>query len=254
MTQITTNRLEGKIALVTGGNSGIGLASATRFKQEGAKVIITARSEASYAKAKEELGDQFDIIKTDITKNEELSTLFSYIEKEYGRLDVLFANAGVAYFTPLEYVDEDHFDSLFNTNVKGLYFTVQKASPLLSKGASVILNTSGMNSKGSPNSSVYAATKAAVRSFARSLSSELLTRGIRVNAVSPGPTETPIFGKTGLTEEQLNGFAEDVARVTPIGRFAKPEELANVALFLASDESSYVLGSEFVADGGYSQL
>lgn len=247
-------RLSGKIALVTGGNSGIGLASATRFADEGAKVIITARSEQSFAKAKEELGNKFDIVKADVTQNAELDALFSYIQKEYGKLDVLFANAGVAYFAPLEYADENHFDSLFNTNVKGLFFTIQKASPLLSSGASVILNTSGMNTKGGANSSVYSATKAAVRSFARTLSSELTARGIRVNAVSPGPTETPIFSKTGLSKEQLTGFAEEVAKVTPIGRFAKPEELANVALFLASDESSFVLGSEFVADGGYSQL
>lgn len=249
-----SKRLEGKIAVVTGGNSGIGLATAKRYQEEGAKVIITARSEDSYKKAKEELANQFDIIKADVTNTDELDSLFKYVEKEYGRLDVLFANAGVAYFLPIEAVDDQHYDTLFNTNVKGLYFTVQKALPILSKGASVILNTSGMNSKGSAASSVYAATKAAVRSLARSLSAELVGRGIRVNAVCPGPTETPIFSKTGLSEEELKGFAENVSSVTPIGRFAKPEELANVALFLASDESSYVLGSEFVADGGYSQL
>ena len=249
-----SRRLENKIALITGGNSGIGLATAKQFKAEGATVIVTARSEESYKVAKSEIGEEFDVVKTDVTNLGELDGLFDHIKNKYGRLDVVFANAGIAKFAPLEAINEELFDSQFNTNVKGLFFTVQKAAPLLSKGASVILNSSISNTKGMPNTNIYAATKAAVRSLARTLSAELVGRGIRVNAVSPGPIDTPIYSKLGLPEEAVKDFAKQIEETTPIGRFGHADELAKVALFLASDDSSFLLGAEIVADGGISQL
>lgn len=248
------DKLKNKVAVITGGNSGIGLATAQLYKKEGATVIITARSEKSYEKAKNELGSEFDIVKTDVTNLTEIDDLFSHVKEKYGRIDILFANAGIAHFAPISSVTEEFFDSQFNTNVKGLLFTVQKAASILSQGASVILNTSGVNTKGLHSSSVYAATKAAVRSLARTLSAELVEQGVRVNALSPGPVETPIYQKMGMSEEEITGFSQSIKQTTPIGRFGQAKELANVALFLGSDDSSFVLGSEIVADGGFSQL
>lgn len=247
-------RLEGKTAVITGGNSGIGLATAKLFKEQGAKVIITARSQSSYDVAKTEYADHFDIIKADVTKLSEIKDMAAAVKKKYGTIDILFANAGVAYFGPLSEVTEEFFDSQFNTNVKGLLFSVQQFVPLLNKGGSVILTTSGVNTKGMVGSSVYSATKAAVRSFARTLSAELVPQGIRVNALSPGPVDTPIFAKTGMSEEMLKGMSEQIIAGVPLGRFGQAEEMATVALFLGSDDSSFVLGSELVADGGYSQI
>ena len=249
-----TKRLTNKTAVITGGNSGIGLATAKLYKEQGANVIITARSEDSFAKAKSEYGDQFDVIKADVTKLDEIKQLAAAVREKYGMIDVLFANAGVAYFAPLSEVTNDFFDSQFNTNVKGLLFSIQQFAPLLNKGGSVILTTSGANTKGMPGSSVYAATKAAVRSMARTLSAELIPQGIRVNALSPGPVETPIFGKTGMSEDEIKGMAEQMQSATPIGRFGQPNEIAQAALFLGSDDSSFVVGSELVADGGFSQI
>lgn len=247
-------KLENKIALITGGNSGIGLATAKLYKDQGAKVIITARTDESFAKAQKEFGKVFDIVKADINSLSEIDTLVTHVKDKYGKIDVLFANAGVAYFAPIDQVDEKFFDSQFNTNVKGLFFTVQKLNPYLANGAKVILNTSAVNTKGLAGSNVYAATKAAVRSLARTLSAELIGRGIRVNAVAPGPVETPIYSKMGMSEEEVKGFGAQIQSSTPIGRFANADELANVALFLASDDSSYIVGAEIVADGGFSQL
>jgi NAD(P)-dependent dehydrogenase (short-subunit alcohol dehydrogenase family) len=249
-----SKKLENKIAVITGGNSGIGLATAKLYKDEGATVIITARSEDSFQKAKSEFGDVFDIVKTDITKLAEIDNLYAHVKEKYGKIDILFANAGIAYFAPLENLTEEFFDTQFNTNVKGLLFTVQKATSLLTKGSSVILNTSGVNTKGLHSSSVYAATKAAVRSLARTLSAELVANGVRVNALSPGPVETPIYSKMGMSKAELDGFAQSIQQTTPIGRFGSADELAKVALFLGSDDSSFILGSEIVADGGFSQL
>ncbi|MDA8792168.1 SDR family oxidoreductase [Bacteriovoracaceae bacterium] len=249
-----TKRLENKVAVITGGNSGIGLATAKLYKDEGAKVIITARSDDSYQNAIAEYGKVFDVVKTDITNLNELENLYTHVKDKYGKIDILFANAGIAYFAPMESVTEDFFDSQFNTNVKGLFFSVQKAQNLLAEGASVILNTSGVNTKGLHSSSVYAATKAAVRSLARTLSAELVAKGIRVNALAPGPVETPIYSKMGMSEEEVSGFAKSIKETTPIGRFGSADELAKAALFLASDDSSFVLGTELVVDGGFSQL
>ena len=247
-------KLEGKTAVITGGNSGIGLATAKLYKDQGASVIITASSDSSYAKAQSEYGNDFDIIKTDVSNLEEIKELAAKVKKKYGTIDILFANAGVATFAPLSEVTNDHFDKHFNTNVKGLLFSVQQFVPIINKGGSVILTTSGMNTKGFPGASVYSATKSAVRSIARTLSAELIPQGIRVNALSPGPVETPIFGKMGMSEEEVKGMTEQVQSMTPIGRFGQPDELARAALFLGSDDSSFVMGSELVVDGGLSQL
>lgn len=247
-------KLENKVAVITGGNSGIGLATAKLYKEQGAKVVITARSDKSFEAAKKEFGDHFDIVKTDVTKISEIENLYKHVKEKYGKIDILFANAGIAYFAPLEHIGEEFFDSQFNTNVKGLYFSVLKAKDLLTEGASVLLNTSAVSDKGLAGSSVYAATKAAVRSFARTLSAELIQRGVRVNAISPGPVETPIYSKMGMSEEEIKGFSEQIQQTTPIGRFGTAEELAKVALFLGSDDSSYIVGAEIAVDGGFAQL
>lgn len=248
------SKLNGKVALVTGGNSGIGLATAKLYSEQGAKVIVTARSQETYEKAKNEIDANIDIFRADISKLDEIQSLIDYVKQKYGQIDVLFANAGIAYFSPLSDINESFFDSQFNVNVKGLFFTVQKANPILADGASIIFNTSASNTKGIAGSSVYAATKAAVRSLARTLSAELIQRGIRVNAVSPGPVETPIYSKMGMEQKQIDEFAKSIQTSTPIGRFGSPEEIASAALFLASNDSSFIVGSEIVADGGFSQL
>jgi len=247
-------KLDGKTAVITGGNSGIGLATAKLYKDQGASVIITASSDSSYAKAQSEYGNDFDIIKTDVSNLKEIKELAAKVKKKYGTIDILFANAGIATFAPLLEVTSDHFDKHFNTNVKGLLFSVQAFAPIINKGGSVILTTSGMNTRGFPGASVYSGTKAAVRSIARTLSAELIPQGIRVNALSPGPVETPIFGKMGLNEEEIKGMTDQVQSMTPVGRFGQPDEIARAALFLGSDDSSFVVGSELVADGGLSQL
>ena len=247
-------KLENKVAVITGGNSGIGLATAKLFKDQGATVIITASSDESFNVAKTEYGDQFDIVKTNVAKISELESFANYVEQKYSKIDVLFLNAGIAHFAPLEAITEDFFDNHFNVNVKGTLFAVQKFSNLLNEGASVFFTTSGVSTKGMPGASVYGATKAALRLISKTLSAELVGRKIRVNTLSPGPVETPIFGKMGLPQDQLDEMAKGITASTPIGRFAKPEEMAKAALFLASDDSSYLLGSEIVADGGFSQL
>lgn len=243
-------KLNGKIALITGGNSGIGLATARLYKAEGAQVIITASSAKSFEKAKLELGQDFDVVQTDVSKLDELDNLYAHIKAKYGKLDVLFANAGIAQFAPTIEASPEHFDQQFNINVKGLYFSVSKALPLLSKGSAVVLTASVVGIKGFPGSSVYSATKAAVRSFARTWTAEIPVDQVRFNVLSPGPIETPIFGKMGMTEEHKTGMASTV----PMKRFGNPDEMANVALFLASADSSYIAGAEIFADGGFGQI
>lgn len=247
-------KLAGKVALVTGGNSGIGLATAKLFHAEGAKVVITARSSETYAKAKAEYGDRFDVIQTDVSRPEQLDRLFAHIKSAHGGLDVLFANAGIAQFSPTTDSGPDFFDAQFGTNVRGLFFTVAKAVPLLRKGSSVVLNASVLSSKGSPGASVYAATKAAVRSFARSWTTEFPVADVRFNVVSPGPIETPIFHRSGMTAEEAQGFKDNVANSLPAKRMGRPEEIAQAVLFLASSDSSFVAGAELFADGGYGQV
>lgn len=244
------SKLSKKIALITGGNSGIGLATAKLFKAEGAIVIITASSKETFELAQKELGANFDVVQVDVTSDSELDRLYAHIKLKYGKIDVLFANAGIAKFVPTSDVTSDFFDHQFSTNVKGLYFTVAKAIPILNKGSSVILNASVVASKGFAGASVYSGTKAAVRSFARSWTAEFLVSDVRFNVLSPGPIETPIYGKMGVTQEGIDAFAS----LTAIKRVGLPEEMAKVALFLASDDSSYVCGAEIMADGGLGQI
>jgi NAD(P)-dependent dehydrogenase (short-subunit alcohol dehydrogenase family) len=247
-------KLEGKVAVVTGGNSGIGLATAKEFSEQGAKVAISGRDQQTLNSAKKEIGNGVLAVKADTSNLKDIDALFGAVQKEFGKIDVLFVNAGVGKFLPIESVDEDFFDNIMDINFKGAYFTIQKALPLLNDNASIILNTSINAHIGMPNTSVYAASKAALITLARTLSAELVGRGIRVNAVSPGPVTTPIFGKLGLSPQDLQQLAQNVQDQVPMKRFGLPEEIAKTVLFLASSDSSFLLGTEIVADGGMSQL
>ena len=248
------SKLSNKVAVVTGGSSGIGLATAQRFIADGAQVVITARKQEALDAAVAELGDSATGIRGDVANLENLDRLFAQIQEQFGRVDVLFANAGIAPFVPFEAVTEEHFDGLFNINVRGLFFTVQKALPLLSEGASVILNASVVAQSGLPNTSIYSATKAAVRSLGRTLAAELSPRGIRVNVVSPGLIATPFWGKVGMSQDEIDAFGEQVVQQTPLGRPGKPEEIAGTVAFLASDDASYFTGADLVVDGGMIQV
>jgi len=247
-------KLEGKIALVTGGNGGIGLATAKRFVSEGAYVFITGRRAEELAAAVKEIGKNVTGVQGDVSKLADLDRLFAQIKREKGKLDIVFANAGVAKYARLGSISEELFDSIFNTNVKGLLFTVQKALPLLPDGASIILNASIVGSKGLPTNSVYSATKAAVRSFARTWTTDLKDRRIRVNAVSPGATDTPGARDLLASSEVGEQRKKMIATVTPLGRFGTPDEIAKAVVFLACDDSSYVTGIELFVDGGFAQV
>ena len=243
-------KLENKVTVITGGNSGIGLATAKLFSKEGAKVVITGRRQDVVEAAAKEIGGGAVGITNDTSNMTDIDNLYQEIEKLHGKIDVLFLNAGVATFAPIDYVTEEMFDNQFNINVKGLYFNIQKALPLMKSGGSIILTTSAADQTGSPNTSVYSASKAAVRSLARTLSGELLAKGIRVNSIAPGPIETPIFDKLGMAEEMLNQVKEQFAGMVPMKRFGTADELAKGALFLASDVSSYIAGIDLAVDGG----
>jgi NAD(P)-dependent dehydrogenase (short-subunit alcohol dehydrogenase family) len=247
-------KLDGKIALATGGNSGIGLATAKQFAQEGAHVFITARRERELAEAVDQIGKRATGVPGDVANLSDLDRLFAQIKREKGRLDVLFANAGIAKYARLGEITEELYDAIFGVNVKGLLFTVQKALPLLPDRASIILNASIVGSKGLSSNSVYSATKAAVRSFARTWTTDLKHRRIRVNAVSPGSTDTP-----GLSELLASGAAGEERRTmisnsVPLGRLGSPDEIARAVVFLASDVSSYITGAELFVDGGFAQV
>ena len=248
------SKLTGKIAVITGGNSGMGLATAKRFVAEGAYVFITGRRQAELDRAVKEIGRNVTGVQGDASKLADLDRLYATVKKEKGRIDILFANAGVGELGPLGEITEQHFDKIFDINVKGLLFTVQKALPLFADGGSIILNASIAASSGVAGFSVYSASKAAVRSFARCWTSDLKSRKIRVNAISPGPIETPIFNTMGLTEEQIAGFKQSFVTSVPLGRIGQPDEIASAALFLASDDSSYVTGIELFVDGGEAQV
>jgi NAD(P)-dependent dehydrogenase (short-subunit alcohol dehydrogenase family) len=246
---------QGKAAAITGGNSGIGLATARRFVAEGAHVFITGRRQAELEEAVRQIGKNVTGVSGDVSNLEDLDRLFATVKRQQGRLDVLFANAGVMALAPLGSISEEHFDKAFNINVKGLLFTVQKALPLLTDGGSIILNASVVASKGMEALSVYSAAKAAVRSFARCWTTELRHRQIRVNAISPGPIETPLFNlKTGLPREQVDEVMVSLVGSVPLGRMGTPDEVAKAALFLACDDSSYVTGIELFVDGGKAQV
>ena len=249
-----TNKLSGKIALVTGGSSGIGLATAKRFVAEDAYVFITGRRQAELDAAVKEIGSNVTPIRSDIANLADLDRLFDTIKQQKGRLDVLFANAGGGEFVPLEQVTEAHFDKYFGINVKGTLFTVQKALPLMPAGAAIVINGSMVSIKGFPAFGVYSATKAALRSFARTWSVDLKGRNIRVNVVSPGTVITPGYKNAGLTDEQIAEMKAQAAATTPLGRVGTPDEIAKAVVFLASDDSSYVTGIELFVDGGAAQI
>ncbi len=243
-------KLSAKIAIVTGGNSGIGLATAQLFAAEGAQVVITGRRKAELDAAVAEIGHGAVGVQGDVSKLADLDALYAEVKRKFGRIDILFANAGVCDLAPLNAVTEEHFNKHFEINVKGLLFTVQKALPLIVDGGAIILNSSVANTKGFAAFGVYSATKAAVRSFARTWTTELKDRNIRVNAISPGPIETPIFGKMGLPAEQIQEFGAQTSAQVPLGRFGKAAEVAKAALFLASDDASYIAGVDLYVDGG----
>jgi len=246
------DRLKNKVAVITGGTTGIGFAAAKRFIDEGAKVIITGTNEKTLATARAELGDQAEVIASDASKEKDVQALFAHVTEKYGKIDTLFLNAGIARFAPWEDHSEDDFDLQFAINVKGPWLAIKNAIPVLNQGASIIATTSVANKMGMPGASAYAATKAALQQMVRTAAAELSPKGIRVNAVSPGPIETPIFAKTGMPEAEMQEMAAGMQSQIALGRFGTSEEVANVALFLASDESSFVQGQEFVVDGGLS--
>src|SRR3989449_2228173 len=249
-----SQRFKDKVAVVTGGNSGIGLAAAKAFVREGAKVAITGRSDTTLKAAQKELGPDVLVIKADMSRLPEIASAMTRIKERFGRIDALFVNAGIGKFVPFEEVTEEFYDETMATNLKGAFFTVQKAVPLLSRGAAVVLNASISAHMGLANSSVYAATKAAEVNMARTLSADLLNRGVRVNVVSPGPVATHIFGRIGLSEGQATRTNERIAEQVPLKRFGHPDEVASAVLYLSSSESAFVVGTELVVDGGMIQL
>lgn len=250
----SNQRLSGKIALVTGGTSGIGLATAKRFVSEGAHVFITGRRQPELDAAVRQIGSNVSSVRSDVANLADLDRVFATVQEQKGRLDVLFANAGVGSLAPLGAITGEHFDNLFNTNVKGLLFTVQKALPLMASGSVIVLNASTSSVKGTAAFSVYSATKAAVRSFARNWSLDLKDRRIRVNAISPGVVPTPAYNLLGLSEEQIKGFVSAQVNNIPSGRAGTPDEIAKAVVFLASDDASFVNGIELFVDGGMAQI
>jgi len=249
-----SGKLEGKVAVITGGNSGIGLATAKRFVAEGAYIFITGRRQAELDAAVKKIGENVAGVQGDVAKLADLDRLYATVKAKKGRIDILFANAGIGELAPLGAITEEHFDKTFNTNVKGLLFAVQKALPLLPDAASIILNASIVASTGNPAFSVYSATKAAVRSFARTWILDLKERKIRVNAISPGPINTPGLDGLGQTAGVGDQLKESLLASVPMGRIGTPDEIAKAVVFLASDDSSFVTGTELFVDGGAAQI
>ena len=248
------SKLKGKVAVITGGNSGIGLATAQQFVSDGAYVFITGRRESELDSAATQIGkNNVTAVQGDVSNLADLDRLYATVKKQKGQINVLFANAGTIGAAPLGEISEEHFDKTFGINVKGLLFTVQKALPLFQDGGSIILNASVAASKGFEATSVYSATKAAIRSFARTWTADLKQRKIRVNAISPGRIDTPIFNGV-MNEEQTNQFNATIVANVPLGRMGNPDEVAKAASFLASDDSSYITGTELSVDGGLAQI
>ncbi len=247
-------KLAGKVVLVTGGSSGIGLATAKLFSQEGAKVVISGRDRATLDEAALAIGGDVLALQADVVDLKQIDQLYCAIADKFGKIDILFANAGVAKFAPLEAMTEAMYDQLFNINVKGLYFTVQKAASHLNDSATIVLNTSFLSEIGLPGTSALSASKAAVRSLARTFAAEFVSRGIRVNAVSPGAISTPIYSKLDMPQEAVEALAENIVGQIPMKRFGTSEEIAKVVLFLSTSDSAYILGTEIAVDGGISQL
>jgi NAD(P)-dependent dehydrogenase (short-subunit alcohol dehydrogenase family) len=245
-------KLDRKVAVITGGSTGIGLATARRFVAEGAYVFITGRRASELDAVARELGANVTTVQGDVAKLADLDKLYAVVKEKQGRIDILFANAGIAESAPLGEITEEHFDRQFDINVKGALFAVQKALPLLAEGASIILASSIVGSKGFPSRSVYSATKAALRSFARTFTSDLKARKIRVNVVSPGPIDTP--GLQGLNRTDSEGLARQFNERVPLGRVGSPDDIAKVVVFLGSDDSAYITGAELGVDGGLGQV
>ncbi|HSS97265.1 MAG TPA: glucose 1-dehydrogenase [Terriglobales bacterium] len=250
-----SKKLAGKVAIITGGSSGIGMATAKLFVKEGAYVFITGRRKSELAQAVQEIGSNVSSIQSDVSNLADIDSMYALVKEKQGKLDIVFANAGTGEFASLDQITEDHFDKQFDVNVKGLLFTVQKALPLLQPGGSIVLNASIVASKGNPAFSVYSATKAAVRSFARTWCVDLKNKKIRVNAISPGIVPTPGYNTSlGMTEEQVDQYVQGSLSGIPAGRAGTTEEIAKAVLFLASDDSSYVNGIELFVDGGLAQV
>ena len=247
-------RLDGKTALITGATSGIGWATARLFMEEGARVAITGQDEGRLVEAADALGGDVLAVRTEMRSLSDIDAMIGEVEEAFGGLDVLFANAGVTWASPFAQEDEESFDGQVDINLKGPFFVVQRAEPILNEGASVVLTTSTLDEMGMPGMGVYAASKAAVRSLTRSFAAELVERGIRVNAVSPGPIDTPIYSKLGMPPEAVQQMAAGLVEQIPMRRFGRPEEVAKAVLFLASEDSSFVLGEELAVDGGWTQL
>jgi NAD(P)-dependent dehydrogenase (short-subunit alcohol dehydrogenase family) len=247
-------KLAGKVTLITGGNSGIGLATAKLFAQEGARVIVTGRDQSTLNEAATEIGSGALALRHDVTNLADLDQLYADVASRVGKIDVLFANAGVGRFSPLQDTSESVYDEVFSTNLKGVFFTVQKALPHLNDNGAVVLNTSFIGTQGRANTSVVSASKAAVRSLARTFAAELITRGIRVNAVSPGAIATPFHARTGLPPQALEANAAKFIEQIPMHRFGTADEIAKTVLFLSCDDSTYILGEEIAVDGGITQL
>lgn len=246
--------LNGKTALITGGTTGIGFATARLFQEHGARVAISGQDAGRLEAARAALGGDVLCYEADVRNAADLNRLHAALEADLGALDIVFANAGVAFATPLGSTDEALYDQLMDINVKGVFLTVQAVLPLIREGGSIILNTSWLADVGTAGLSALSASKAAVRSFARTWSRELIGRRIRVNAVSPGATNTPIHGKTGMSSDDLAAFAARLVQAIPLGRFGEADDIAQAALFLASDRSAYMLGAEIAVDGGFAQL
>jgi NAD(P)-dependent dehydrogenase (short-subunit alcohol dehydrogenase family) len=249
-----SKRFEGKVVVVTGGNSGIGLATAKLFHDQGAKVAISGRDQKTLDEAVKTIGNGTLAVRADVSKLSDIDKFYAQIAAKFGKIDVLFANAGVAKFAPIADSNEQLFDDNFDINVKGMYFTLQKAIPLLNDNGAIVLNASVAGTKGTAGASVYSATKAAVRSLARTFAAELVEHGIRVNVVSPGPIVTPIFGRTGLPQQVVDQFAEQFKSANPMKRFGQPEEVGHAVLFLSSSEASYITGVDLNVDGGAGQI
>lgn len=247
-------RFDGKIVVITGGTTGIGLATARAFLGEGAQVVVTGRSRDTVDAAQKELGPGATALVSDTSRLEDIDALAAHVSRAHGRVDAVFVNAGIAKFAPLEASTPELFDAIFDINVRGAFFAIQKLAPLVVDGGSIVLNTSVVDELGFPATSIYAASKAALRSFARTLSAELGARKVRVNAVSPGPIVTPIFGKLGLDAATLTDMERQMTESNPMKRFGRAEEVARAVLFFASSESSYTTGAELAVDGGLSNL
>lgn len=247
-------KLQNKVAFITGGNSGMGLTTAQLFEKEGAKVAIVGRRAEAIEQFNAAASENSIGYLADVQNVEQIQAALAQTTEKFGKIDVLFLNAGIAKPRPFEMADKDYYQQMWDVNFGGTYFTIQAALPFLNDGASIILNTSVSNVKGMPGLSVYAATKAAMRSLVRTLTMELAPRQIRINAMSPGPIETPVWGKMDLTEEQAQGFKEQVKSMIPLGRMGKSAEIASAVLFLASDDASFVNGVELPVDGGMAQV